>query len=254
MDDDCKDLRGNLSRAKANLLVVRTRLYSIEGLFSNGIVARTTDREARLQKEKESIVMASVRMHDQKMEVQGTLNETAERVAQLETQLKQEHLSKMYTDGVIAQMKREINGTEAKTYVRMAIRFQPKLSPTSNEFKTHVTVALALAFNTTEDRIQIDLIQDLSLTMAAGVALRGRRLLSNVRQQVHEQVHEQVHDVLVHVRVVAEAESLEGVARTVRLATSVGGKLEQMLLQEGVGLGVKVMGEIQAVVRGENVH
>jgi hypothetical protein len=55
---------------------------------------------------------------------------------------------------------------------------------------------------------------------------------------------------LIHVRVLSDVESVQGVERTVRLATAVGGDLEQMMLQEGVGVNVIVLGAIEAVVRG----
>ena len=252
-DDDCQMLLGDLSRAKANLLVVRTKVYSINGLFSKGMVGDTTDREVRLEKEKDSIVTASRRMNDQKIEAQTELNGTKTKLTVLKDQLKQEQLARMYSDGVIEQMTYEINGTD-DSYVRVALRFQPKISPDSKEFGQHVIVALALAFNTTESRIKLDLVKELSSavsTTASGLRGLRRRLLSAVERGGTRTTHRAtVNDVLIHVRVLSDVESVQGVERTVRLATAVGGDLEQMMLQEGVGVNVIVLGAIEAVVRG----
>jgi hypothetical protein len=249
MDNDCTVLLGHLNRAKAHLFVVRTKLYSINGLFAKGI-SRITDREIRLEKEKESIIDASSRMNDQKLEAQENLNSSNVEVENLKKELQQEKLSRMYANGAIEQMANEINGTES-AYVRAAFRFRSKISPDSKEFDTKVKDALASAFNTTESNIIIDIIKNLqgmTIKSVAGLRGRRRRLLTAVKRS-----SDVSNEVSIYIRVLSEEELIDNVERTIRLAAT-NGDLERIMLEDGVGSSVMLIGNIQSVVRSSVVQ
>ena len=249
---DCKIERATLNKARAALLIAKSRLYSIEGIYAHGSVDTASQREEQLSKEKEAVVRASMHVEDQRLEAQMALNATENKVHMLENQLQQEREAKTYANSAMKQMEGEIKERETTiAYVRVALRFVKKMltdSVSSRElFNNYVTTALATAFNTTESQIKIDQLEDVmqdNTKTAVGRLLRRRlrrRLLSRTRVPLNE--------ALLRFRVMSEISTVDTVARTIQNAVA-NGVLEQYMEQEGVGRAVRIIGDITPVIRG----
>merc|ERR1711865_1008565 len=178
--DGCKKERIALNKARAALLVAQARLYSIEGVYNHGIVGTTSEREQKLSIEKDSVVQASMRMDDQRMDALDALNATQKEVKQLQHQLVNDQDQRTYADGVAQQMEKEMNATET-SYVRVAIKFIKSLDVDTKESKDKFDelciIALAEAFNTTTERIKIDGMEELKEDLMSS---------SNVQRELKE--------------------------------------------------------------------
>ena len=260
--DGCKKERIALNKARAALLVAQARLYSIEGVYNHGIVGTTSEREQKLSIEKDSVVQASMRMDDQRMDALDALNATQKEVKQLQHQLVNEQDQRTYADGVAQQMEKEMNATET-SYVRVAIKFIKSLDVDTKESKDKFDelciIALAEAFNTTTERIKIDGMEELKEDLMSSSNVqrrlrlrrrRRRRLSSYLRtaQDVVVKKDSSPPHVLVHVRVIADELTVDVVKKSIENAL-MNGELEKFLQKEGVGSGASIVGDVTTVVR-----
>jgi hypothetical protein len=258
-ENPCTRVRASLNKAKADLLVAKARSHSIEGTFSNGLVGSTTERERRLEKEKDAMVDASMRAEDRRVEMETQLNETSKQMEDMKMELSNKKVENIFHEGAMEIMNQELNETissssssssTTSSYVRFALKFQPLISPTSDIFEARLITTLAIAFNTTESTVRLDLVKSLngtSTTITNEIVrqnLRRRRLSSDVRMATAEE-----EEVLVHARLISNSgeNSLE-IAKLVRKSI-LDGVLEKTMEKENVGLKVILMGEVEAVVR-----